>query len=86
MWVCVCVHPTNLMSYHMLTNRAVAMILQYPSPPPACQCNGHSVCVNESVCAECQNNTKGEQCQDCAEHYFGDATGGGTCTGERFII
>ena len=24
-----------------------------------CHCNGHSTCVNMSVCIDCQNNTKG---------------------------
>ena len=55
-----------------------------PPPPPflACQCNGHSTCVNGSVCEECQNNTQGDTCGECADGYYGDATGGGICTGE----
>ncbi|CAI8041271.1 Attractin [Geodia barretti] len=47
---------------------------------PACQCNGHSTCVNESVCEECQNNTQGANCDECSDGYFGNAKGGGVCT------
>uniref|UniRef100_A0A8B9T0N6 Attractin n=1 Tax=Anas platyrhynchos TaxID=8839 RepID=A0A8B9T0N6_ANAPL len=31
---------------------------------PACQCNGHSKCVNESICEKCENLTTGT-CQPC---------------------
>ena len=32
----------------------------YPSfSPLVCNCNGHSECVNESVCINCTDNTKG---------------------------
>ena len=54
----------------------------FPSLPAACQCNGHSTCVNESVCEECQNNTQGANCEECSDGYFGNAKGGGVCTGE----
>ena len=59
------------------------IFLSSPLPPfLACQCNGHSTCVNGSVCEECQNNTQGDTCEQCADGYYGDATGGGICTGE----
>ncbi|XP_056616392.1 attractin-like protein 1 isoform X2 [Triplophysa dalaica] len=46
---------------------------------PACQCNGHSTCVNGSVCEQCKNLTTGQQCQTCLSGYYGDATNGGKC-------
>ncbi|XP_067277923.1 attractin-like protein 1 isoform X1 [Pseudorasbora parva] len=46
---------------------------------PACQCNGHSVCVNGSVCEQCKNLTTGSQCQICLPGYYGDPTNGGKC-------
>ncbi|XP_019738990.1 attractin-like protein 1 [Hippocampus comes] len=46
---------------------------------PACQCNGHSTCVNGSVCEQCRNLTTGLQCQTCIAGYHGDPTNGGKC-------
>ncbi|KAM8938952.1 attractin [Pelodytes ibericus] len=46
---------------------------------PACQCNGHSKCVNESVCEKCENLTTGKNCDNCISGYYGDPTNGGTC-------
>lgn len=46
---------------------------------PACQCNGHSRCVNSSVCERCENLTSGPRCESCAPGYYGDPTNGGTC-------
>uniref|UniRef100_A0A6Q2YK72 Attractin-like 1a n=2 Tax=Esox lucius TaxID=8010 RepID=A0A6Q2YK72_ESOLU len=46
---------------------------------PACQCNGHSTCVNGSVCEQCRNLTTGPQCQTCMPGYHGDPTNGGKC-------
>ncbi|XP_032621716.1 attractin isoform X1 [Chelonoidis abingdonii] len=46
---------------------------------PACQCNGHSKCVNESVCEKCENLTTGKHCETCISGYYGDPTNGGTC-------
>uniref|UniRef100_A0A671L195 Attractin-like protein 1 n=1 Tax=Sinocyclocheilus anshuiensis TaxID=1608454 RepID=A0A671L195_9TELE len=46
---------------------------------PACQCNGHSTCVNGSVCEQCKNLTTGLQCQICLPGYYGDPTNGGKC-------
>uniref|UniRef100_A0A8D2MIU0 Attractin n=1 Tax=Zonotrichia albicollis TaxID=44394 RepID=A0A8D2MIU0_ZONAL len=46
---------------------------------PACQCNGHSRCVNESVCEKCENLTTGRHCETCISGYYGDPTNGGTC-------
>ncbi|KPP68547.1 hypothetical protein Z043_112770 [Scleropages formosus] len=46
---------------------------------PACQCNGHSTCVNTSVCEQCRNLTTGPQCQTCMPGYYGDPTNGGKC-------
>ncbi|PKU48492.1 attractin [Limosa lapponica baueri] len=46
---------------------------------PACQCNGHSKCVNESICEKCENLTTGKHCEICISGYYGDPTNGGTC-------
>ncbi|XP_042565745.1 attractin-like [Clupea harengus] len=46
---------------------------------PACQCNGHSQCVNESVCERCEDLTSGRHCESCIAGYFGDPTNGGSC-------
>uniref|UniRef100_A0AAQ5ZB26 Attractin-like 1a n=1 Tax=Amphiprion ocellaris TaxID=80972 RepID=A0AAQ5ZB26_AMPOC len=46
---------------------------------PACQCNGHSRCVNGSVCERCGNLTAGTRCQNCMPGYYGDPTNGGKC-------
>ncbi|XP_035273051.1 attractin isoform X1 [Anguilla anguilla] len=46
---------------------------------PACQCNGHSRCVNESVCEKCEDLTTGKHCESCISGYYGDPTNGGTC-------
>lgn len=45
----------------------------------ACQCNGHSKCVNESICEKCENLTTGRHCETCVSGYYGDPTNGGTC-------
>uniref|UniRef100_A0A674NJ52 Attractin like 1 n=1 Tax=Takifugu rubripes TaxID=31033 RepID=A0A674NJ52_TAKRU len=45
----------------------------------ACQCNGHSTCVNSSVCEQCRNLTTGPNCQTCMPGYHGDPTNGGKC-------
>ncbi len=52
----------------------------------ACQCNGHSTCVNGSVCEQCKNLTTGPQCQICLPGYYGDPTNGGKCQGEIFLF
>ena len=67
----------SLISFHLPSSPHIPP----PPPPAACQCNGHSTCVNESICEECQNNTQGANCQECADGYYGDAIGGGICTG-----
>uniref|UniRef100_A0A673AW35 Attractin-like 1b n=1 Tax=Sphaeramia orbicularis TaxID=375764 RepID=A0A673AW35_9TELE len=46
---------------------------------PACQCNGHSTCVNGSVCEQCRNLTTGPHCQTCMPGFHGDPTNGGKC-------
>nr|XP_016851784.1 PREDICTED: attractin [Anolis carolinensis] len=46
---------------------------------PACQCNGHSKCVNQSICERCENLTTGKNCETCISGYHGDPTNGGTC-------
>ncbi|XP_039607868.1 attractin isoform X1 [Polypterus senegalus] len=46
---------------------------------PACQCNGHSRCINESVCEKCEDLTTGKHCETCISGYYGDPTNGGTC-------
>ncbi|KAJ0062934.1 hypothetical protein NL108_009424 [Boleophthalmus pectinirostris] len=35
---------------------------------PACQCNGHSQCVNESVCEKCEDLTTGRHSCKCNGH------------------
>ncbi|TRY81796.1 hypothetical protein DNTS_023120, partial [Danionella cerebrum] len=50
---------------------------------PECQCNGHSTCVNGSICEQCKNLTTGSHCQLCLPGYFGDPTNGGKCQGEK---
>lgn len=47
--------------------------------PSACQCNGHSKCINESICEKCENLTTGKHCETCISGYYGDPTNGGTC-------
>ncbi|MEQ2174720.1 hypothetical protein GOODEAATRI_010737, partial [Goodea atripinnis] len=44
-----------------------------------CQCNGHSTCVNGSVCEQCRNLTTGPHCETCMPGYHGDPTNGGKC-------
>ncbi|XP_071947686.1 attractin-like isoform X2 [Antedon mediterranea] len=46
---------------------------------PACQCNGHSECVNKSVCLNCTDNTTGEHCEMCTSGFFGNPENGGQC-------
>ncbi|XP_075045915.1 attractin [Mixophyes fleayi] len=46
---------------------------------PACQCNGHSKCINESVCEKCENLTTGKNCDTCISGFYGDPTNGGSC-------
>uniref|UniRef100_A0AAY4ETR7 Attractin n=1 Tax=Denticeps clupeoides TaxID=299321 RepID=A0AAY4ETR7_9TELE len=46
---------------------------------PACQCNGHSQCVNDSVCEKCEDLTAGRHCESCIAGYYGDPTNGGSC-------
>ncbi|XP_067909066.1 attractin-like protein 1 isoform X1 [Heterodontus francisci] len=46
---------------------------------PACQCNGHSTCINGSICEQCKNLTVGKQCEACMQGYYGDPTNGGRC-------
>ncbi|XP_077565304.1 basement membrane-specific heparan sulfate proteoglycan core protein isoform X7 [Stigmatopora nigra] len=43
-----------------------------------CECNGHSdSCLPETgVCTNCQHNTQGELCEQCASGFFGDPTVG----------
>uniref|UniRef100_A0A672HYI1 Attractin n=1 Tax=Salarias fasciatus TaxID=181472 RepID=A0A672HYI1_SALFA len=46
---------------------------------PACQCNGHSQCVNDSVCEKCEDLTTGRHCESCISGFYGDPTNGGSC-------
>lgn len=60
----------------------------------ACQCNGHSQCVNESVCEKCEDLTTGRHCESCISGFYGDPTNGGSCqreyppasSGQSFVI
>ncbi|XP_063233286.1 attractin-like protein 1 [Bacillus rossius redtenbacheri] len=48
---------------------------------PACQCNGHSTCANDSsLCNQpCANLTHGPHCQHCVVGYYGNPVNGGKC-------
>ena len=46
---------------------------------PPCRCFGHSQCVNETVCEECEHNTEGKHCESCKHGYYGDPKNNGTC-------
>lgn len=48
----------------------------------ACQCNGHSQCVNESICEKCEDLTTGRHCESCISGFYGDPTNGGSCQRE----
>ncbi|XP_078717801.1 attractin isoform X3 [Lampetra fluviatilis] len=48
---------------------------------PDCQCNGHSTCVNATVCEHCSDLTMGKHCETCSPGYYGDPTNGGSCQG-----
>ncbi|XP_078577263.1 uncharacterized protein LOC144862554 isoform X5 [Branchiostoma floridae x Branchiostoma japonicum] len=42
-----------------------------------CFCHNHStVCADDGVCADCQHNTEGDQCEKCKDGYEGFATQG----------
>lgn len=49
----------------------------FPNCKP-CQCSGHSsTCdAKTGVCTNCDHNAAGENCEQCAEGYYGDATKG----------
>ena len=47
---------------------------------PRCQCNGHSRCDESFSCVDCQNNTAGDNCEVCADGFFGSSLNGGNCT------
>uniref|UniRef100_A0A3P9DQ12 Attractin-like 1a n=1 Tax=Maylandia zebra TaxID=106582 RepID=A0A3P9DQ12_9CICH len=63
----------------MMCTTAHAFLCSYECSLPACQCNGHSRCVNGSVCEHCGNLTAGTHCQSCMPGYYGDPTNGGKC-------
>lgn len=66
----------------MMCTTAQAFLCSYECSLPACQCNGHSRCVNGSVCEHCGNLTAGTHCQSCMPGYYGDPTNGGKCNGK----
>lgn len=47
---------------------------------PDCQCNGHSKCIKPNSCEDCEDNTSGSRCGQCAPGYFGDPRNGGKCS------
>lgn len=49
----------------------------------ACQCNGHSTCMNNTdVCIHpCSNNTEGRNCESCIKGFYGNPINGGECKG-----
>ncbi|CAG7724473.1 unnamed protein product [Allacma fusca] len=46
---------------------------------PACQCNGHSLCDENSRCSSCDGFTEGEHCETCIRGYHGNPVNGGGC-------
>ncbi|XP_055341909.1 attractin-like [Paramacrobiotus metropolitanus] len=55
--------------------------LWYFSSCPACNCNGHAQCVNNShTCQPCQDFTEGNNCEKCVSDFYGDPRNGGNCT------
>ncbi|CAD5216228.1 unnamed protein product [Bursaphelenchus okinawaensis] len=60
---------------------------------PECQCNGHSNCTatqrrslidvikkqTRQKCAQCSDNTKGDNCEYCEDGYYGDPRNGAEC-------
>ena len=48
----------------------------------ACQCNGHSSCVNQTAECKlpCNDLTEGRHCEQCIAGYYGNPVNGGNCT------
>lgn len=53
----------------------------------ACQCNGHSRCVNQSICEKCENLTTGKHCETCISGFYGDRSpDNGPCPHRNCIL
>ena len=50
-------------------------------------CNGHSACTEDSKKCDqpCLHNTEGENCEQCAQGFFGVPVNGGECEGMYFF-
>ncbi|XP_015904894.1 attractin-like protein 1 isoform X2 [Parasteatoda tepidariorum] len=69
-------------STYLLNNTVCSAGQWFFTTCPACQCNGHSTCVNgtEKCVLPCQHLTEGSHCQQCMASYHGDPVNGGNCT------
>ena len=54
-----------------------------------CDCNGNvdtdvtgNCNTTTGICSNCENNTSGDHCEQCADDHYGDAVGAKNCTGD----
>lgn len=47
---------------------------------PDCQCNGHSTCVNDTVCYDCNLGITGDTCENCVDGFYGNPVNGANCS------
>uniref|UniRef100_A0A087X4B0 Attractin n=1 Tax=Poecilia formosa TaxID=48698 RepID=A0A087X4B0_POEFO len=74
-----CLAPGLFIAKPLFSSRACVCVTRFVYSLPACQCNGHSQCVNESVCEKCEDLTTGRHCESCISGFYGDPTNGGSC-------
>lgn len=72
------VNPNNL---SLIDNKRCSAERWFFTTCPACQCNGHSVCTNQTgICDGCKHMTEGTHCEVCQEGYYGTPVNGGNCS------